>query len=443
MSATGDSLGVVPTVELLEQLAALGSSNSGKQHEEAAQFVADYHALLADDVAERDRQAALAVGGGTRGSGRTGAATSALLASVPPPVMAAYMFVPLSLVRAVVAAAAVTTTQSQARAANATTTAAVATCSDEDLARFLSSPSAPDVRKVEPKLATLFRVPGAATASCRFAPLQVVFRAALPTTTAAARHAHRAKHMNVRAHQERESYNRMLRGAGSTASSNSGTGSNNGVTDPSSTLHLKAASGGVGYLARDAYSSSSRAEMQSVLPATQHNLMQRLARDVGLGLDVPLMAAAGAVVGWFVCSFRGMSQDECAIGAAVCATFMLVVDAGLIMMRVAKEDLHNARDKRLSSAGGAPAADVIVAGVGGASSMAAPASAAAGRGARVVRREILSGPGALVVEADTTAATAPPPPPPLAAPALPANPAPAAASSPAQAVGKKNKKKQQ
>lgn len=375
MSYDTEALGVVPSLRLLRDLSKIP---------EAKHFVAEYHALLQDDCAEYDRQLTLL--GATTTTTTTQKTspnqTARPVAAIIP--LAQYMLVPLSLVRLV--------------------------ATDDgncDLLDYLKQQQEGEHESddnVEEKFAKLFpqqqrqqaqqhqqqeRGSNKHTAkpSCSFKPLQVVFRAPLPTTTYERRRVQREKFKVARAHQEREAYNRMLRGsyqdsAPSSTFSTAGKLNNHRgegdstqtVTerlienvffkkqidpkaDPagaSSSMRLKASSGGAGFLARDAFSSSSRQEMEAIAGITQHDsqkdggdsTIRKISRDVGLGLDVPLMALAGAVVGWYACSLRGFSANESAIGAAVCATVMLIVDAGLVMMKLAREDLQSMKEKK-------------------------------------------------------------------------------------------------
>ncbi len=73
--------------------------------------------------------------------------------------------------------------------------------------------------------------------------------------------------------------------------------------------------------------------------APQPETLAVFMKDVSIGLDMRLMTIAGGIVGYYMCHTRGMDKGECIIGAGVAAVFMLFVDAILLVIRLAKEDL--------------------------------------------------------------------------------------------------------
>lgn len=76
-------------------------------------------------------------------------------------------------------------------------------------------------------------------------------------------------------------------------------------------------------------------------------------RDISIGLDVRLMSIAGGVVGYYACYARGQGTDQCIVGAAVGAVFMLLVDGILLMIRLHREDEKKKKSiAQFSRAGG-------------------------------------------------------------------------------------------
>ena len=69
-------------------------------------------------------------------------------------------------------------------------------------------------------------------------------------------------------------------------------------------------------------------------------------RDLSIGVDMRLMSAAGAVVGYYLCYARGFGRDVCYMGAAVGAVLMLLMDAVLLIVRLARDDGHAAAKPR-------------------------------------------------------------------------------------------------
>lgn len=336
-----DALGLVPTERLLCDLAALLKKT---QHDQISAFLSEFDFLLTDDVAEQEREANL--NHRNHASGNDSARSKSKLLPPPPPPppqqQKQYMFFPLNLMEPLLISIQTKQQQQQQQQQD---------CGVSDLLQsYLMSPENCN-SPVDARLRKLF-------GEAFFTPLQIVYRAAMPSTTADARRQHHNKHRAARANQERQAYNRMMRGANSAAGAGGGTffslppSSSSlypGGVDPS-TMRLDPNRGGVGFISKDNFSSSSQAEIEEGVAAAAEpppgNLVQRLSRDVGIGLDVPLMAAAGAVVGYYACMLRGMSDSECAVGAAVCATVFFLVDAGLVLMKLARQDLTASSEKR-------------------------------------------------------------------------------------------------
>ena len=84
---------------------------------------------------------------------------------------------------------------------------------------------------------------------------------------------------------------------------------------------------------------SGRHRQLSASPTGPEN-MSSFARDISIGLDMRLMSAAGCVVGYYVCWARGCSREVCLVGAAAGAVLMLLMDAVLLIVRLAKDDGH-------------------------------------------------------------------------------------------------------
>ena len=74
--------------------------------------------------------------------------------------------------------------------------------------------------------------------------------------------------------------------------------------------------------------------------------LSTFSRDLSIGFDMRLMSAAGAVVGYYLCYARGLGRDMCFVGAAVGAVVMLLVDAVLLIVRLARDDGHAAAQPR-------------------------------------------------------------------------------------------------
>jgi hypothetical protein len=73
---------------------------------------------------------------------------------------------------------------------------------------------------------------------------------------------------------------------------------------------------------------------------------RQVTSDLGLGADIRLMSVAGAIIGYYMFYVRGFSRNECAIAAAVGALLMLVVDAGLLWVKAAKDDVARVSKER-------------------------------------------------------------------------------------------------
>ena len=88
---------------------------------------------------------------------------------------------------------------------------------------------------------------------------------------------------------------------------------------------------------------SGRVAAADEAPTPQKETLAVFMRDVSIGLDMRLMTIAGGIVGYYLCRTRGMETGECIIGGAVGAVFMMFVDAVLLVIRLAKEDLFRRR----------------------------------------------------------------------------------------------------
>ncbi|CBZ24622.1 conserved hypothetical protein [Leishmania mexicana MHOM/GT/2001/U1103] len=88
-------------------------------------------------------------------------------------------------------------------------------------------------------------------------------------------------------------------------------------------------SGGVG-------GGSSRAASAS--PETAAKSHALFLRDASIGFDIQVMALTGAGVGYYLGYLRGLSPEWCTLYAVVGLVTMMLVDAGLLIIRIGRQD---------------------------------------------------------------------------------------------------------
>lgn len=151
----------------------------------------------------------------------------------------------------------------------------------------------------------------------------------------------RARLKRIDAAVETALYNEMLAGDASGGHTTGGPAAGNRGTMAGMTLDATRLGGGrllLGGAMRDAQ----RGAEDRAQPETFSVIM----KDVGIGLDVRLMSLAGGIVGYYLAFSRGLSTEQCIVGAAVGAVAMLFVDAALLMIRMAREDGNKAASPR-------------------------------------------------------------------------------------------------
>jgi hypothetical protein len=102
------------------------------------------------------------------------------------------------------------------------------------------------------------------------------------------------------------------------------------------------ATGAVG-LHFEARGSSSASPILGTTKSKKPETMGTFLKDMSVGLDIRLMSLAGGVVGYYMCYIRGLDVESCIVGGLVGIVAMMLVDAVLVMTRMAKDDKTDRR----------------------------------------------------------------------------------------------------
>lgn len=80
--------------------------------------------------------------------------------------------------------------------------------------------------------------------------------------------------------------------------------------------------------------------------ATEKASLAQFISESFIGLDIQLMALSGAAIGYYMGMLRGASKETCWTYAAAGLVVMMLVDAGLLIIRMGREDGITRKEKR-------------------------------------------------------------------------------------------------
>ncbi|GET86769.1 hypothetical protein, conserved [Leishmania tarentolae] len=109
-----------------------------------------------------------------------------------------------------------------------------------------------------------------------------------------------------------------------------------GVLDPSRMRTPSCLAGAERSLLGGAGNGPSR--VASASPETVAKSYALFLRDASIGFDIQVMALTGAGVGYYLGFLRGLSSEWCTLYAVVGLVTMMLVDAGLLLIRVRRQD---------------------------------------------------------------------------------------------------------